>query len=69
LGVGGDRFVNVQGEGEGLASGLRGDAGWGAGTDGAEKVFEFEAEGFGSGRGERFEGEAGGGVTLARRCG
>ncbi len=45
-GVGGDLGVDLQGEGESRAAGLGGDAGWIAGLDGVEEVFEFQAKGF-----------------------
>jgi hypothetical protein len=44
--VGGDAVVDFEGEGEGGAAGFGWDAGWCAGADGVEEVFELEAKGF-----------------------
>ncbi len=63
-GVGGDLGVDFEGEGEGGAAGFCGDAGWVAGLDGVEKVFEFEAKGFVSGDVGLGEVEAGGGMGI-----
>lgn len=65
MGVFCNRAVDFQGQSQGFAGGLRGNAGRRAGSDGVEKVFELEAQGFGSGEIGFIEGEAGGGV---RRC-
>ena len=52
----------IESEGKGGAAGFGGDAGLRAGADGAEEVFELEAEGLAFGDVGLGEGEAGGGV-------
>jgi len=68
LGVGGDFGGDLQGEGQGCATGAGVYAWGGAGTDGFEEVFEFEAEGFGVGEIELLEVQAGGGVGRGPRA-
>ncbi len=58
--VGGDLGVDL--EGEGGAAGLGVDAGLGAGLNGVEEVFEFQAKGFAFGDAGFGEVEAGGGM-------
>lgn len=61
-GVGGDGFIDLEGEGEGVAGLFSSDARGGSGLDGVEEGFKFELEGFAWGGGEFVEGEARGGV-------
>ncbi len=60
--MGGDLVVDFEGQGEGGAAGFGGDARLGAGADGVEEVFEFEAKGFAFGDAGLGEVEAGGGM-------
>ncbi len=57
-------MVDFESQSEGFAGCLGGDAGWCAGGDGVEEVFEFQAQGFGAREFRLVEGEAGGGMGL-----
>jgi hypothetical protein len=63
LGVGGDAVVDLQRECECGAAVVAGDAGRGAGADGVEEVFKFEAQRLAVGDLDLLQGETGGGVS------
>jgi hypothetical protein len=59
VGVGSDLLVDLEGEGEGSATGIARNAGSGAVAHGLEEVFDLEAQGFGFLEVELFQGETG----------